>query len=133
MKELYEGIYSHFNTVNTLNTALSGNLYPHEAPQQTDFPYGVYYKISGTPDFTFTEDFEDMQIQISVFSDDRSPVEINNLFGYLKALFDDAGITVTGYDVVRFQRMDDVLLRDEEMGTWAYHVTYEVTLEKLRG
>lgn len=138
MKELMEGIYSHFNTVNDLNTALDGNLYPHVAPQTTAFPYGVYAKVSGLHDWDFSDFHEEIQVQFSLYSDDASPVEINTLWGYLKALYDpdddgNIAVTVSGYDVIQFYRQEDVLLRDEEYRTWAYHVTYSVLIEKSRG
>lgn len=133
MQELYEGIYSLFDTVNSLNTALSGRLYPHEGPQRATFPYATYHKIYGGNDYNFTDDFENIGIQFSLFSDSNDPEEVNTLYGYLKTLFDDAALSVTGYSVVKCQRVDDTLLRDAEQMTWAYHVDYDVMLRKDRG
>ena len=133
MKEVMEGIYSHFNTVNTLNTALDGNLYPHEAEQGVSFPYGTYFIINDYLDYTFSEEQDEIQVQISVFSNDKSPVEINTLYGYVKDLFDEAEITVSGHSVLSFLRTDARPIRDAEHRTWAYHITYMVLIEKSRG
>lgn len=132
MQELFVGVWNRFNTVNNLNTALSNNLYPHEAPQDVSFPYGLQIKIFGDSDYDFTDLRDDQNWQFSLFSDENPPDEINTLYGYLKDLFDDAPILVAGYRVLRFQRLDDVLLRDEVQGTWAYHIDYSVWLEKDR-
>lgn len=133
MKEFDEAIWSHFNTDGDLDTALGNRLYPGAADPLTDFPYGVHNIISGSPDWNFSDDTEDIQWQISLYSDDNSPVEVNKLFGYARALFDNATITISGWDMLRFQRVEELRLRDVEQETWAYHVTYSVWLEKLRG
>jgi hypothetical protein len=132
MQELYEGIYALFDAGNTLKTALAGRLYPHEGLQESTFPYGVYFKIYGGPIYNFTQEREEIGVQFSFYSDDSDPEEANTLYGYCKDLYDDSRPTITGYTLLKFERVDDNLVRDELQGTWGYHIDYVVWLERLR-
>lgn len=132
MNALFTGIYSHFNTANALNTSLAGQLYPHEAPESATYPYGVYYLISDVPEYDFSDDRERVAVQFSLFSSTYSSVEIARLYEELKALFDRAELTVAGFRSLSFMRDAAQLIRDEENGTWAYHVDYEALLERER-
>ena len=129
MKNLMKAITTQFKTTNSLNTALSGRMYPHEALQGVSFPYGVYYLISHEYDENFTDIYEYANIQFSLFSDKDSVDEIVTLYGYLTALFDDAILSVTGYTMLKFKRSSASLMRDSEHGTWHYAVDYDVILE----
>ena len=132
MQELYVGIFSLFNAGNTLKTALAGRLSPHEAAQESDFPYGTYFKVYGGPEYNFSEEMETIGVQFSFYSESSSPIEANTLYQYCKDLFDDSNPTITGWTLLKFERVDDNLIRDEIQNTWAYHVDYVVWLEKLR-
>ena len=133
MTALDAAIFAKFNTTNALNTALSGRFFPGAADQATSFPYATYNEISSYDDWTFTENIEETLIQFSIFSNKQSPAELNTLYGHLIALFDDAVLTVTGWNLLKFERASRIRLRDIEMETWAYHIDYTVWLEKLRG
>lgn len=132
MKELFAGIWSLFNATNTFKTAIGGRMYPGEAPQEPAFPYAVYSLVSDIPDFDFTDDHADIQVQFAIYSEQTSPSESFDLFALLKTLFDDARPTVTGWTVLSFQRSRAQLDRDTEMKTWGYIVEYDILLERRR-
>ena len=130
MKPLFQGIYNHFNTVNSLNTALSGRLYLFEADPQSSLPFCTYSLISNDPDFIFSAELTNPLIQFSLYSDSESADEVTTNYGYLIALFDDAAITVTGYSTVEFRRSQARLFREPETNLWTYQVDYEIILSK---
>lgn len=133
MTEFDEAIWNHFSTVNALNTALGGRMYPGEGPQNVTFPYAVQNVVSGGLFQDTTDDREELQWQLSLYSEEYSPAEVNTLYGHAISLFDDAALSITGWDLLMFQRIEHIKIRDIEMATWAYHLTYAAWLEKQRG
>jgi len=139
MKVLFTGIYNLFNATphNSFYNALSGGLYLYEAPQNTDYPYAVFFLVSGEHDRYFSgPDFEEPVIQFSLFSDSESASEVTDLFTYLTALYDDCSLTVTGYTSIIFERTIYRLFReplagdqDAKGGIWHYAVEYRGILQ----
>jgi len=132
MKELFAAIFAKFNTVNDFKTAIGGRFYPYEAPQAPVFPYAVYSLVSDDPDFDFSDDHEEINVQFSIYSEESSVSQILDLFHKLKALFDNAKLSVTGWSLIRCQRSQSRLDRDIDMKTWGYTVEYDILLEKVR-
>ena len=133
MKTLFTGIYNLFVTgpygfVPAIYLAMPGKLYLNEAPQNTTFPYIVYYVEGNDYDYQFVEDFEDFIIQFNIFDDKASASNITDYFEKLKDLYDWSIPTVTGYTVSRFVREFAQLVRDDEV--WQYTVQYRVLLQK---
>jgi hypothetical protein len=133
MKVVFTSIYSRFNTgTNSLKTAVGGRMYPHEAADAATMPYVVYYLVDDLNEYTFSDDTERINVQFSIYSDSNSPGQALDLYENLKSLYDDAALTVTGYTVIRCQRGQMQLMRDEEMGTWHLFVDYEIEIERER-
>lgn len=133
MKELFAGIFSHFNATNDFKTAVGGRLYPDEAPQEPTFPYSVYSIVDWDSDFDFSDDHEEFIVQFSCYSEEySSPSQILDLFSKFIARFDDAKITVSGWTVLKFQRKKPIVGKDHEMQTRHFHVDYDILLERRR-
>jgi hypothetical protein len=130
MNALMAAITAKFKTTNSLNTALGGRMYPFQAPQEPTFPYGIYFIVSGDPDRNFSDKHEYINVQFSLFSEEDSVEQVGTLYDKTIALFDDVLLTVTGYTMLKFERINYLLIRDEEMATWHYVVEYDVLLEK---
>lgn len=130
MKALFTGIYNLFTTgPPSIYTNVGGRFYLTEAPQETVFPYIVYYLESNEYDYEFVEDFEDHIIQFNIFDDSiGSASNITTYYENLKSLFDWSLPTVTGYRVVRFTRLFSTMVRDEDI--WQYTIQYRVVLQK---
>ena len=130
MKALFTGIYNLFTTgPPAIYTNVGGRFYLTEAPQNTTFPYIVYYVESNDYDYQFVEDFEDFLIQFNIFDDDVSSASnISTYFENLKTLFDWSLPTVSGYSIVRFVREFATLARDDEV--WQYTIQYRILLQK---
>lgn len=132
MKELSAAIFTLFSTTNTLKTALGSQLYPFEAKQAATFPYGVYYIIDEQTDLDFSHETSEIYVQFSLYSNNSSPGEAFTLGGYLKSLFDNAKLTVTGFNCIQFKRTGTRLMRDEENNTYTFIGEYTAIIEKAR-
>jgi len=133
MTPLMTGLYSKFtaDTDGNLYTALSGRLYHGEAPQGVTFPYAVMYAIDQQHDWSFSDDFEDVLVQFSIFTNESSASNIGTYWSYLKSLYDDTTLTISGYSKIHMVRTSSNLLRDTENNIWQYVTDYEVMLKQL--
>jgi len=130
LKELFQGITNRF-TGSALASALSGGLHLAKAPPNTPYPYAVYFMVSGKPEWTFTEDMENVLLQFSIFDSDLSALGICDLYAKLDALYHDCDLAVTGYDCLYMLREFQQLQRDEEEAVWQYNTQFQIMLEKL--
>lgn len=130
MKKLFEGIYTYYNA--NITGDIAGDIYFEEAPQNTSFPYVVYYLISKVPEYYLDEKtFEEVIIQFSIYDDDKSASDIMTYYAELVGDFDHASsISVTGYTVLNFEREFENLDRDIENGIWHYSIRYRCLLQK---
>lgn len=126
MTDLFAAIMTRFAAV-PLVSSLTGGLWNTQAPQDAVFPYGVFQLISDVPDWTFSENLENILLQFNLFSDTSDPVEICNLYELLKTAFDFHELTIANYETVSMIRENAILTRD---GYWQYNVTYRVILGK---
>ena len=136
MKKLSEGIYTLF-TGSAFATDVGNRLFKGQAPDGSDFPYSVYLFISDVPEYTFSEAYENVMVQFSIFSSAASSAEIEDALTHLKSLYDDCALSVTGYATVWMRRTGGTLPGKEEHTTpagtqniWIAHVEYEVYLSK---
>jgi hypothetical protein len=116
--------------------ALLTGLYKAQAPQATAYPYGVFLVVSSVPEKTFTESFEDVLLQFSLFSSSASSSEIEDAYLALIALFDECALTITGSTLVWMKRQQTTgaMIEDHTTPTgtqavWALHVDYEIKTE----
>lgn len=91
-------------TGSALSTDVGGRIYEGQAPEQAVYPNVVFMVVVSTPADTFTEQVEDTLVQFSLRSTSESLTEITTMYAHLRALFDDATLTVTGGTNVRTQR-----------------------------
>lgn len=131
MKVLLKGIYSKISG-SDFSTSIGGRLFIGEAPQESTFPYCVYYLITNTPDDTLMESGEEFTIQFNIFSESNSPTEACNIYEYLKTLYDHTSLTITGYNHTHTWRTFATLTKDEEDDIWQYSVEYRIRIDKTR-
>ena len=136
MNSLFSGIWDHFSstTASGFYNDLSGRMYLNHAPQETDFPYCVYFVVSDFDELDFAEEHEDFALQFSVFSQNNSATEAGNLLESLKTMFDDCNLTVTDWRHIYFQRNFTAQNNDFSQAPpiHGYSVEYNVLLEKAR-
>jgi len=126
MTDLFAAIMTRYGNV-ALRNSLTFGLWNTQAPQETPFPYGVFQLISDVPDWTFSENFENILLQFNLFSDTKDPVQICALYELLKIAFDFLDLTIANYETVSMIRENAILTRDVY---WQYNVTYRIVLGK---
>lgn len=127
MQVLFQAIYSKFSGNVDLSGAVTG-MHLTEAPQGSVYPYIVYHKISGVPDYTYTEDMENMLIQFNIFDDNSSSTTINDIYKKLKALYDYCSLTVSGWNSIYMRRELDNLTKENDI--WNYFLQYRLEIQK---
>ena len=127
MTDLFTAIITHYADA-SLKDSLTGGLWCTLAPQETAFPFGVFSIISNVPDWTFSENMENILLQFNLFSDTSNPVQICALFTLLKTAFDFVDLDIDNYETISLVRENSILTRIE--GIWQYNVTYRILLGK---
>ena len=110
MNALLKSIYAKLSG-SALTADVGGRVYLDQAEQGADYPYIVFFIVSGTPERTFTEHYTDTALQFSMFSTSRGAAEITDMYADLKALFDECSLTIppTGpvtYNLVWIRELD---------------------------
>ena len=135
MDALLAAIYGKISG-SALSADVGGRVYLDEAPAGCEYPYIVFFIVSGVPDNVFNKYGESVTIQFSLFSDSAGAAEITDMFNDLTALYDDAQLTVTGYSMIIMERQNLVTMVEEIETTegkqavkhWA--VDYEAIIQK---
>ena len=110
--------------------SVAGKLFNGQAPQGTTAPYVVLETPSDEPEYMIAPNqFEILDIQFSIYSDNRSVVEVETIFNNLIALYDDAALTISGWTVIKFERGIANVFPDEA-GRWQKVVEYNLLINK---
>ena len=113
-----------------LSTAVGGRIFEGEAPEGTEFPYVVISIVSDRQADTFKDKLEDINIQFSLYSASKGLAEITGMFANLKALFDDAVLTITSNSHILISRqglstmLDDITTPAGTVGLRHWAVDY---------
>jgi hypothetical protein len=103
MKAVTTAIFTKFGG-SSLDTAIGGRLYKGAAPDGAEFPYAVYGLVSDIPDNVFAKHGEEARFQFDLFSSASSSGEVEDLYTYLKALYDDCALTITSQTHICMKR-----------------------------
>lgn len=135
IEAILKGIFDLENTGNPFKTAIGGRFYLGEAPQDTAYPYCIYEQISGVPDRTFTDKYEDVLLQFTLVDSSDSIATIADAEAKMYALFDDAVLTISGYSSITLDRVSNVLVKkgqeiDDSITYWNVIATYRLFAEQ---
>lgn len=108
----------------TLSSDVAGRIFLDEAPQEAEKPYVVFFIVSDVPEKTFTEDFENIIIQFSLFSDSEGAAEITTMYNDLKTLFDECTFSITASTLIWMNRVNLTTMFEDGVRHWA--VDYEI-------
>ena len=131
MKNLTTAIYGRLSG-SALAARINSRMFKGQAPEGTDYPYIVYMVVTDTPNHTFTEDFENVLVQFSLFSITSGTTEVENMYTDLKTLYDEKSFSITGSTLVWMRRSNaNFIVEDHTTPTgtqkvWAWHVDFEV-------
>lgn len=141
MKNLLTAIYNK-TSGSSLSSDVGGRIYLDRAVTGAEFPFIVYFIVSGIPEKTFTEDYEETIIQFSLFSASQGATEITTMYGHLKDLFDECALTIppTGAateTLIWMRRenlttmIEDVTINNAVVSVRHWAVDYEVLTSKI--
>lgn len=131
MKNLTTAIYTKA-LGSTLYSLVGGRFYKGRPPEAVTFPYLVYSVVTDIPFRTFSEEYENVEMQFSLFSETSSTSELEDMYTALKALYDEEALTIIGSTLVWMRRLNANFMVDEHTtpsGTktvWAYHVNFDI-------
>ena len=125
LEPLFDAIYSRF--LATPFAAELTDLYNTEADDEAIMPYGTFSLPDNTPDWAFTDRFENCTIQFSLFSETPTCKEITDAATALKAAFDFFDLVVIGFTTVSMTRGVASLFKVK--GKWQYNVIYEIKIQ----
>lgn len=120
----------------TLWTLVGGRVYLERAPQNTEFPYVVFFIISDLPEYPGNKTMEDILMQFSIFSTAAGSVEINAILSALRTLYDDCTLTMAGETLIYFIRanftsiMEEISTPSGTVGVKHYAQEYELSTVK---
>lgn len=134
-KYIWKGIFDKYKASSTLMAALPGKMWlinqPQEKVEQRDiYPYCVVIPVAAVKDYTFTEAADDLSVQFSIYDDSDTVATINDAADALKAVFDFATLTVTGYNHICMVQQYSELFHDD--GYWHQVITYQLIIQKTR-
>ena len=115
-----------------LSAHIANRMFKGQAPKGVDYPYAVFFVVSDVPDHTFTEDFEDVILQFSLFSMASGTTEIENMYDDLKTLYDECEFSIEEEELIWMRESNSIFLVEDHttpMGTrrvWVYHVEFEI-------
>ena len=130
MEDLFKGIYTKFTSstgASSLYANLTGGLYNTKAPQDTDYPYAVFYLISDVPHWTFDTTMENSLIQFTIYDSHSSVENICSLFEKLKTLYDWTSLTLSDNYPIYMKREFSDLSQSEDI--WTYIVQYRTEIQ----
>lgn len=133
MNNLLTAITSKITTgPSALYSDVNGRVYLDQAPPVPEFPYITFFIVSNVPQKTYTEDFEDILIQFSLFSNSEGAAEITDMYADLKALFDECALTITGSAHIWMKRsnlttmVEEITTASGTFGVKHWAVDYEI-------
>jgi len=118
ISNLTAAFYSRFTALtggvnNDFFNAVNGQLFEDEAPQGTLCPYAVYSVIAAPKEKTFSEEYTNTLIQLSIFSAASSSAEIKNAYFQAHVLYDEKPLTITGSTLVWMKETNLVVMREK--------------------
>lgn len=134
MNNIFTGIMTKISG-SSLSSYVGGRIYLDVAPDGAQFPYVVFFVVASTPEDTFKNDIDDTLVQFSLFSASPSATEITTMYGYLKAIFDDAALSISGDTLIWCVRentttmVDDVVINDATVRLKHWAVDYSIKVQ----
>ena len=114
----------------SLDSTFPGGLWSFKAPQEETWPYVVFFPVSDAPQLWTTDsEIREAVYQFSIWMLETAAADpttdLGALLDTLKAAYEFAPITITGQDVLLFERQGET--RDaEEDEVWNGTITYRV-------
>jgi hypothetical protein len=123
-----EAIWSYLAADAPLLALLHGNssnsIYERSGPQEAVFPFVVYFKSTGSPDWFFGPNAhvdEEIWVVKGISRGDSS-IEATRIADRLEEIMHDAPLAITGHAVLYCRREQDLEYAETEPGATIHHV-----------
>lgn len=126
---LFGGIIAAFNK-SPLRRSCRGLFYGRVFDRTVAPPYVTYTLVNGLIDDDMSSCVEDVVLQFSVWSIERSPDEVISLAESLWDVFDNIAFEVMGFKIIRFDRLSYNLLPDPDSEGWQMQTDYRIILQE---
>jgi hypothetical protein len=132
MKALTTAIFGKMSGSDFAND-IGGRLYKAQSEDDAAYPYAVYMVVTGMPERTFSERYENVTVQFTLVSAASGSTEIEDMFTHLKALYDECALTISGSTLVWMRLENYTGAMKEEHATltgsqfvWVIHADFEI-------
>ncbi len=118
---------------NAFKTAIGGRLYYFENTDTTiTYPYVVYQVVSGDLDRDSGTKYEDVVIQFSIYSNNLSSSEVNDIGKELDDLFNECenNLSLTNWYVLSVDRITVPREIRTLLNNWQWSADYKIQLQK---
>jgi len=136
MRLLRKAIVDYFNNNSSDFKTAVAKLYHQEIPQGTASPNARFFIVDVNDDYLLKERLERIEVQFDVFDEDN-PGNANiaeQAAEYCYNFFQDcaSSLTIVGYEIVAFHRIQTITLPEDEGGDkiWQVSQMFEVILRK---
>jgi len=133
MQALIDAIVAAFADT-ALSEAVSGLYYrggtPQPAPTTVQMPYVTFFLVGNVPDNAGSQKCEEPRVQFSIWTSGWDSTEAMALYPLLRAIYDDALLSVSGYSMITMDRVADNLIPDPG-GGWQYAIDYNVMIQEV--
>ncbi len=135
--KIFTALYNLENATNDFKTAVGGRFSPYIARQKTNasdtstvYPFAVYQNIVDVPAWTYNTEMNSMLLQIDIYDNSADELTVCDAQEKLWALFDEATLTITGWNHMIMLRVAHRLTREEDPDVWRSSTDYEILTQK---
>jgi len=134
-----DAVYEALAADSSLQTKLGGSasdkkIYNVIARQDASFPYITIGFLTGVPvgAMKSLDEIEDCTIYLNIFSDSGSAKEAGEILDLVKAVLDDADLTISGYsnDMKCMREFVGATMYDSDTKVWQIPMRYRILAEK---
>ena len=130
-KEIYEKLAG-----TSLEGYIADRLYKGRSIESSEYPFVEFAVVDGNPEYTMSENFEDVTIQFDIFSATNSADEVEDIFTALTDLYDNAVLTPTSETGIYMWRSNFNLISEEHtvrvatQQVWHYSIDYNILIQR---
>lgn len=133
--ETKEALYAHLVGDTELVSLLHDveSVYERNGPQEAVFPFVVYFKKTGVPEYSFGEGpnfYDDETWVIKGIDRDDSARKAQVIADRIEVLVNDAPLAINGHDLLFLRKYQDLDYTETEPGNTIHHIGAEYRLCK---
>ena len=114
--------------------AIGGRLRHVKAKQKDPYPYCVFWLVTDTNEFNFSDQNIILQYQFDLHDQNNSSASISTIQGYLEDLYDDCDLIISGWRALAMVRDFTIPRHDilEDAPVVGYSSQFTIEIERLK-